>query len=84
MISRMFVSSVVSATVYKMLELCVDYPHNCEDESVASKILNLLNTRDEISYGEFREEALRNPELISVKIQNAVEMASAAASFSGK
>ncbi|MCX5926700.1 MAG: hypothetical protein NTZ23_05185 [Cyanobium sp. LacPavin_0920_WC12_MAG_63_22] len=84
LVSRMFVASVVSTTIHRMLELCIEYPHTCEDESVASKILDLIDAKDEISYGEFREEALHNPEAIGIKVQNAFDMATAAASFSGK
>jgi subtilisin family serine protease len=54
-----------------------------DDGSVASKILEILNIDTEASYLSLQQEALRDPETLSLRIQHRLSLSGAIAKYTG-
>ena len=68
---------VFNQAALKLFREFEDYPSEIEnEESLAAKTFDLFTIKDDISYKEFREYAIYNPEIIHMKIQNFLEIAS--------
>ena len=80
MLSRLFVSDVISETLSQMLNLCPSMPESTNSGSVVAKLLPKLKLDDSNRYDHFREQARRNPALIRTKVQELCRLSSTAQS----
>jgi precorrin-2 methylase len=82
-IRRFFVHSIILKIAQQLLTACVTYPKKADDGSVASKMLEILNIDTESSYLSLQQEALRDPETLSLRIQHRLSLSSAIAKYTG-
>ena len=78
-------SDVFYQATIKLFHEFEDYPHPIDNkESLAAKTLDLFNIEDDISYKEMRDYAFNSPEIIHMKVQNFLEIASKIGTYKGK
>jgi hypothetical protein len=82
-IRRFFVHSIILKIAQQLVTACVTYPKKADDGSVASKILEILNIDTEASYLSLQQEALRDPETLSLRIQHRLSLSGAIAKYTG-
>jgi len=81
---RFFVHSIILKISQQLLKVCNSYPRQADDGSVAAKILDILNVDSEADYDSLQNEARRDPERLSLRIQNKLQLTSSIAKYTGK
>lgn len=82
-IRRFFVHSIILKIAQQLVTACASYPKTADDGSVASKILEILNIDTEAAYYLLQQEALRDPETLSLRIQHRLCLSGAIAKYTG-
>ena len=82
-IRRFFVHSIILKIAQQLVTACANYPREADDGSVASKILEILNIETEADYLSLQQEALRDAETLSLRIQHRLSFSSAIAKYTG-
>jgi hypothetical protein len=82
-IRRFFVHGIILKIAQQLLASCIDFPREADDGSVASKLLEILQINSEADYLFLRDNAQRDPEKLSLRIQHRLELAGAVTKFTG-
>ena len=82
-IRRFFVHGIILKIAQQLLVTCSEYPRQADDGSVASKLLEILQINSDGDYLSLRDNAQRDPEKLSLRIQNRLELTSAISRFKG-
>lgn len=81
---RFFVHSIILKISQQLLKVCNSYPRQADDGSVAAKILDILNVDSEADYFSLQDEVRRDPERLSLRIQNKLQLTSTISKYTGK
>jgi hypothetical protein len=81
---RFFVHSIILKISQQLLNVCSSYPRQADDGSVAAKILDILSVDSEADYFTLQDEVRRDPERLSLRIQNKLQLTSSIAKYTGK
>lgn len=78
-------SNVFTQAALKLLKEFDNYPSEINNEnSLAAKTFNLFNITDDISFQEIKSYAFDNPEIIHMKVQDFLEIASIVKDYRGR
>lgn len=81
---RFFVHSIILKISQQLLKVCTTYPRQADDGSVAAKLLDILSVNSEAEYFSLQDEVRRDPERLSLRIQNKLQLTSSIAKYTGK
>ena len=82
-INRLFVHNIVQKIALELINQWSDYPALMEEGSVAEKMLKVLDIENEAQYLSLVQEAKRDPEKLSMKIQDRLSLSPSVAKFTG-
>lgn len=80
---RFFVHSIIQKVALELVNTCNEYPATMEEGSVAKKMLKVLQIDNESQYLSLAEEAKRDPEKLSMRIQDRLLLSSSISRFTG-
>lgn len=82
-IRRFFVHSIILKIAQQLMTVCLTYPRQSDDGSVASRILEILNIDTETAYIQLQQEASRDPQSLSLRVQHKLELSNAVGKYTG-
>ena len=82
-IRRFFVHSIIQKIALELINTCSEYPATMEEGSVAQKMFKILQIENESQYLSLLEEAKRDPEKLSMRIQERLLLSSSISKFTG-
>ena len=80
---RFFVHSVLLKISQQLFKSFESYPGQCDDGSVASKVLEILDIQSEVDYESLAQQSKYDPEQLSLRIQNRLSLSGTVSKFTG-
>lgn len=80
---RFFVHSVLLKISQQLFKSHESYPVQCDDGSVASKMLEILDIKSALEYESLAQQSISDPEKLSLRIQNRLSLSGSVSKFTG-